>query len=123
MPLRNLFSRKAEGDAREAQARVHLERAGLRFVAANVRFRVGEIDLVMHDRDVLVFVEVRYRRDGDFGGALASVTRGKQQKLARAASQFLAREPRWAEAPCRFDVVAIDDNSVDWVRDAFRLDA
>jgi putative endonuclease len=114
--------RKAEGDAREAQARASLERAGLRLVGSNVRYRVGELDLVMLDREVLVFVEVRYRREHDFGGALASVTRSKQQKLTRAATQFLAAHAQHARRACRFDVVAIGDAGTDWVRDAFRVD-
>ena len=116
------MDRKAEGDAREAQARSELERAGLRLLAGNVRYRVGEIDLVMLDREVLVFVEVRYRREHDFGGALASVTRAKQRRLARAASHYLAEHPQHARRACRFDVVAIGDSGSDWVRDAFRLD-
>ena len=116
------MDRKAEGDAREAQARRHLQRAGLRHVASNVRYRVGELDLVMRDGGVLVFVEVRYRAGEDFGGALASVTRGKRQRLVRAASSFLASDPRHATAACRFDVVAISDQHIDWVRDAFQVD-
>lgn len=116
------MDRKAEGDAREGEARAVLERAGLRTVGQNVRYRVGELDLVMLDGDVLVFVEVRYRRPHDFGGALASVTQGKQRKLARAAASYLAQHPQHARRACRFDVVAIDDGGPEWVRDAFRLD-
>ena len=57
------------GAAVEAAARALLEQAGLRWRAANVRFRGGELDLVMHDpgSNCLVFVEVRYRRDSRFG--------------------------------------------------------
>lgn len=116
------MDRKAEGDAREAQARDQLERAGLRTLERNVRYRVGEIDLVMLDGEVLVFVEVRYRREHDFGGALASVTPSKQGKLARAASQYLASHPQHARRACRFDVVAIGDRDSQWLRDAFRMD-
>ena len=61
----------AEGARREAQARAHLEAQGLRFRAANVRYRFGELDLVMDAGEMLVFVEVRYRRSGSHGGALA----------------------------------------------------
>lgn len=116
------MNRRAEGDLHEARARASLERAGLRTLACNVGYRVGELDLVMLDREVLVFVEVRYRRPHDFGGALASVTPAKQRKLARAASQYLAAHPEHACRACRFDVVAIGDSGCDWVRDAFRLD-
>lgn len=117
-----MASRKAEGDAREAQARQHLSRAGLRFRAANVRYRVGEIDLVMDDGEVLVFVEVRYRRSESFGGALHSVQAGKRQRLVRAASSYLATDAALSRRPCRFDVVAIGGDGIDWVRDAFRVD-
>lgn len=116
------MDRRAEGEAREAQARDLLERAGLRTVQRNARYRVGELDLVMLDGDILVFVEVRYRREHDFGGALASVTAAKQRKLGRAAASYLAQHPQHARRACRFDVVAIGDAGTDWLRDAFRLD-
>lgn len=74
------LTRKQAGDAWEAAARRWLESKGLRFIAANVRERGGEIDLIMRDGKTTVFVEVRYRRSGLYGGAAASVTRSKQHK-------------------------------------------
>lgn len=68
------LTRKQAGDAWEAAARRWLESKGLRFIAANVRERGGEIDLIMRDGKTTVFVEVRYRRSGLYGGAAASVT-------------------------------------------------
>lgn len=62
-----ILSRQQQGAKRERQARQLLQTSGLRFVAANVRYRTGEIDLIMRDRQVWVFVEVRYRRDARFG--------------------------------------------------------
>jgi putative endonuclease len=113
----------AEGSAREAEARAALERAGLRLRAANVRYRVGELDLVMDDGEVLVFVEVRYRRSEGYGGGSGSVDGRKQQKLARAAALYLADHPSLARRPCRFDVVALGDGrAAEWIRDAFQLD-
>jgi putative endonuclease len=77
----------------------------------------------MRERDTLVFVEVRYRRSGRFGGGIDSVDAGKRAKLVRSASAFLADHPRFADRACRFDVVAIGDDrgapSFDWRRDAF----
>ena len=116
------MDRQAEGATREAQARRMLERAGLRFRAANVRFRVGELDLVMDDKDCLVFVEVRYRQSASFGGAAASVGPSKQRRLVRAASAWLAAHPALAQRPCRFDVVALGAGPEQWIRDAFRVD-
>ena len=107
----------------EALAAWHLERAGLRVVERNWHSRYGELDLVMRDGEVLVFVEVRYRRDSRFGGGAASVGPGKRAKLVRAAQGFLEAHPALARLPCRFDVVAFDGKAVaptlDWQRAAF----
>ncbi len=65
---------KQTGDAWENQARRWLEGQGLRFIAANARERGGEIDLIMRDGTVTVFIEVRYRRSARYGDAAASVT-------------------------------------------------
>lgn len=114
------LSRQQTGAGYEQQARRLLEKAGLTFVAANARFRVGEIDLIMRDRQTWVFVEVRYRRNALFGGAAASVTRSKQQKLLRAAALWLrGRNSSLDTADCRFDVIAITGTQVDWLPNAF----
>jgi putative endonuclease len=83
---------KALGDAAEATALAHLARAGLVLVQRNYRVargpraKGGEIDLVMRDRDgTLVFVEVRARRDGRFGGTAASVDAAKRRRRVFAA--------------------------------------
>ncbi|MBP2168415.1 putative endonuclease [Erwinia toletana] len=114
------LSRQQKGAGYELIARRYLEQAGLRFEAANVRFRGGELDLIMRDQQQWVFVEVRYRRDARFGGAAASVTRHKQQKLLRAAAIWLAmRNASFDTVDCRFDVVAITGDQLEWLPDAF----
>lgn len=114
------------GARAETAARAFLESHGLRFVAANAASRPGELDLVMRDGDVLVFVEVRYRASDRFGGALASVDRAKQRRLVRAAEAFLASHRALRALRCRFDVIAAQGNPgaprLQWVRDAFRAD-
>ncbi|HST45082.1 MAG TPA: YraN family protein [Luteimonas sp.] len=123
---RRLTDTRARGAAVEAAARGYLIRAGLRPVAANASFRLGELDLVMVDGDCLVFVEVRFRRSAAFGGGAASVDFAKRRKLVRAAGLFLARHRAFADAPCRFDVIDAsgdpDAPAIEWLRDAFRLD-
>jgi putative endonuclease len=121
-----LTDTRARGAGIEAAARDFLLGQGLRAVAANANYRFGELDLVMLDRDILVFVEVRYRRDARFGGGAASVDAGKRRKLVKAAQAFLAAHRRFADAPCRFDVVDASGDpaspAFDWLRDAFRAD-
>ncbi|MFD1804581.1 YraN family protein [Mixta tenebrionis] len=115
------LSRQQKGARYELMARRHLERAGLVFIAANVRYRVGELDLIMRDGRQWVFVEVRYRRDARFGGAAMSVTWRKQQKLLRSAALWLtARNASFDTADCRFDVVAITGEQLTWLPDAFQ---
>ncbi|MBD8525046.1 YraN family protein [Pseudomarimonas arenosa] len=117
------MDRKAKGQAYESDAERFLRRHGLRSRAANVRFRHGELDLVMDHGEILVFVEVRYRQHQSFGGATLSVGRHKQQRLARAAASYLAQHPSLAMRACRFDVVAFEGDHIEWIRDAFRLDS
>ncbi|MBY7155679.1 YraN family protein [Enterobacter hormaechei] len=118
------LSRKQTGDAWELKARRWLEGKGLRFVAANVRGRGGEIDLIMKDGQTIVFVEVRYRQSSRFGGAAASVTLAKQQKLLQTAHLWLARHNvSFDTVDCRFDVVAFTGNAIDWLKNAFGEDA
>ncbi|HEY6984808.1 MAG TPA: YraN family protein [Rhodanobacteraceae bacterium] len=113
---------RAAGARYEDIALAHLERAGLVLIVRNFSCRYGEIDLVMRERDTVVFVEVRYRRTGQFGDGVDSVSAGKRTRLVRAAGAFLAEHPRLAQAPCRFDVLAIAGDArtpPDWRRNAF----
>ena len=106
--------------AEDAAARL-LARHGLEIVARNYRTRLGEIDLVARDGATLVFVEVRSRASGRFGGALESVTAAKRRRLVAAARQYLSRLRR--EPPCRFDVVTLEAGEPAWLRGAFEVAA
>lgn len=113
------------GAAAEVLAADYLQAQGLMLYAKNVRCKAGEIDLVCYDRGVLVMVEVRQRSRSDFGGALASISWGKQRKLIRAAQYAAQREPGWSALPIRFDVIAVQGlldgtHTLEWVKDAFR---
>jgi putative endonuclease len=116
-------SKRLTGDRFEQQACDVLVRGGMLVIARNYSTRFGEIDLIMRDRDVVVFVEVRYRRSGGFGGAAASVTEAKRARLVRAAQCFLLTHAEHARRPCRFDVVSFDGPSTEarmqWCRAAF----
>ncbi|QHB34083.1 YraN family protein [Yersinia canariae] len=117
------MNQRDTGKHYENQARVYLERAGLVFKAANVTYQSGEIDLIMRDGATWVFVEVRFRRNALFGGAAASVTYSKQQRLLRAAAIWLAqRGACFATTPCRFDVFAITGSQLEWLPNAFNTD-
>lgn len=105
------------GALAEQQAAQYLLQQGLKPVAQNYRSRFGEIDLIMQDGATLVFVEVRLRRSANFGGAAASIDAHKQRRLIRTAQQYLAGLAHIP--PCRFDAVLMDDNGMQWLKNAF----
>jgi putative endonuclease len=112
------------GDAAEARAPGHLQRAGLTLVERNYRVargpraRGGEIDLILRDRDgTLVFVEVRQRAGPQPWRRGGQRRRGQAARLVRAAQHYLLRLA--TPPPCRFDVVAIDGDRIEWLPGAF----
>lgn len=118
-------SYQKKGQQAEQLACQYLRAQGLRLVLRNYRCRLGEIDLIMEDRESLVFVEVRYRRSGRFGGAIESVTPVKQRRLIRAAQYYLQQIRGVQSKLCRFDVLAITPeqgaHNIIWLQDAFRV--
>ena len=112
---------KQTGDAAEDRALHYLQTQGLQLVQRNYRTPGrggGEIDLLMRDADgTLVFVEVRQRRSAVHGGALASVTWVKQRRLVFAARHYLLKLRQ--TPPCRFDVIAMDGDDLQWFKAAF----
>lgn len=116
---KHLSPTQHRGRAWEEVALGHLRRHGLTLVEANFRCKGGEIDLVMRDGAAIVFVEVRQRAGRAHGGAAASITPAKLRRLVCAAQTWLLRCPR--TPPCRFDVVAIDGERLDWLRNAIEV--
>ncbi|ODC02691.1 YraN family protein [Terasakiispira papahanaumokuakeensis] len=117
-------ARQRLGDQAETLARDYLKHQGLTLRTQNFLCRLGEVDLIMQDGNTCVFVEVRLRRSDRFGGALASVTRQKQQRLIHTANFYLQHEQ--LSSPCRFDVITLvldheGQPCIDqWIRDAFQ---
>jgi len=112
----------SDGSRWESLALAHLQHAGLTLECRNHRCRLGEIDLLMRDGEILVAVEVRYRRSDTCGGAAASVTATKQARLVNAMRHYLMLR-RGAAPPVRFDVVAMSGPTaqprIRWLKAAF----
>ncbi len=119
MFLKKLINKRSLGDIKEQQAKKHLENQGLIFVEQNFNCKLGEIDLIFSDvqNNILVFVEVKYRSSNKFGGAAAAVTPAKQQKIKKAALFYLSQ--RKINPSIRFDVVAFDNEQINWIQSAF----
>ena len=111
------------GLAAELKAKAHLITQGLVWIESNYRCRWGEIDLIMRDKNYLVFIEVRARQSSLFGGASASVTYHKQQKLIKTASFYSVAKKIVDKYPMRFDVLSMDGSGlqIEWLKNAFEL--
>lgn len=114
---------RAHGQTVEQAACRYLQQQGLAWIESNFNSRGGEIDLVMSDKDTLVFVEVRFRKTDFFGSPLESITVSKQKKLLRTAQLYLLVHRQWQNRPCRFDVVAARPGEsglqFEWIQNAF----
>ncbi len=108
----------------EQQARNYLVQKGLRFITSNYSCRWGEVDLIMADKQHLVFVEVRARMSPDFGGALESITAQKRKKIIKTASHYMTVKKLYHSHSARFDVICIQgaNAEINWISNAFGLD-
>jgi len=106
------------GACAERRACEYLLAQGLRLRARNYRIRLGEIDLVMDDADVLVFVEVRYRAPGAPVSAAQSITGAKRRRLVAAAEHYVLTQNGAKGRRCRFDVVVVSEG-IRWLKSAF----
>ena len=120
--------RHRKGREAEDQALIYLQQHGLKLLDRNFNCRFGEIDLVMQDRSaiqthILVCVEVRYRQSSRFGGAAASVSPAKQQRLRTTIRRYVQLHRSTRSWPIRFDVVALqgvhDNLQITWLPRAF----
>jgi putative endonuclease len=108
------------GAAEEDLALRFMLAQGLQLLARNVRFRGGELDLVMRDGETIVIAEVRKRSRDDYGTAAETVGPHKQRRILLATQLWLARRPQYARCPIRFDVCALDGtDKISWLRAAF----
>ncbi len=121
MKLNPFSSRLTKGQVCEQLACDYLKKNGLRLIDKNFHSRYGEIDLIMQHEDTLAFIEVRYRKNQNYGGAKESVTPGKQKKIQKTALVYMQKKGR--EYNARFDVIAISGENnnlnIEWIKNAF----
>lgn len=108
----------ARGELAEALAADFLRDRGLTIIAKNYRCRFGEIDLIAREGNTIVFVEVRHRSGTGFGGAAASITPAKRDRLLKTARHYLSSVH--PAPPCRFDAMLLTGQPahIEWLRSA-----
>ena len=128
-PQRQQRGRSARAGGYRAEQRVArwLEQQGVEIMAQNYRTRLGEIDLILREDGSIAITEIRQRRSTQFGGAAASITLAKQQRLMRLAQLWLQQHPEFRNATLRFDAIVIDGTpeagEIRWIRRAFSAEA
>jgi putative endonuclease len=111
------------GNDAEELAEKYLVKKGLSLIRRNYHCKAGEIDLIMQDAGILVFVEVRYRSNPFFGSAAESITAKKMQRCRKTADHYLQYQHLHRHLYKRFDVIAITalqtKQEILWIKDAF----
>ena len=109
---------KSKGDIGENIAKNYLNAKGYKIIKVNFKNTIGEIDIIAYDGDVLVFVEVKYRRTSTFGLPREAVNYNKQKKIKLVATSYI-KKYRLFSTPCRFDVIEILADEITHIENAF----
>ena len=109
------------GNEKEELAAGYLKEHGVILLAKNFYFRGGELDLVAKDGEYICFIEVKYRKNAAFGYPEESVSPVKKRNILHGARLFLYQNHFPEETPCRFDVIAIMNDEIKWIKDAFGM--
>lgn len=130
MKLSKDHAKQAQGEHFENLALEHLNKHELQLLERNYHCKLGEIDLILLDKNQLVFTEIRSRSESEFGTALESITPRKQHKIRRTAQYWLQNNPSYRKHICRFDCIGfdlVDHNTqkencsyeLSWIKNAF----
>jgi len=113
------MSNRSIGTKYEGIAMDYLKEKGYEELGRNYYSRYGELDLICKDlsKGEIVFVEVKYRKTGEYGSGLESITRSKQRKLVKTATIYL-KEKRIKDTPYRFDIISISDDKIEHIENA-----
>lgn len=110
---------RTKGRLYEDKAAEYLEAKGYRILERNFCIPSGEIDIIALDGTILVFTEVKYRKNSRLGSPFEAVTLHKQKKISRTALYYCTCH-RYGEGECRFDVIGFyGDGSMEHIRNAF----
>lgn len=112
------MNRRETGTQYEERAAEYLIAQNYQILERNYRIRSGEIDIIARDGTVLVFIEVKYRKNDESGNPLEAVDIRKQRKIIKVARYYLYQK-KYGDVPCRFDVVGICGSHIEHIKDAF----
>ena len=103
----------------EEKAVLFLESKGVRILERNFRNRFGEIDIIGYTQETYLFIEVKYRRTDQSGNPAEAVTIPKQYTISKVADYYKVCHNLGDNTACRFDIIAILDQDIQWYENAF----
>ena len=112
-------NKRQTGSHYESQVAAYLKKNGFQKLEQNYRCRSGEIDLIARDGRYLVFVEVKYRKNGAAGSALEAIDPKKAAQVRRIAGIYLYQKKYPENTPCRFDAAGVDGDVITYIKNAF----
>ena len=112
-----------KGRTAEDIAYKYLIRQGFKLLARNYRSRRGEIDLIMRDEEIIVFIEVRSRKDNRTMNVVESIDSQKRARIIQTSQQYLQSDKNLRDSICRFDIVLVkgqlESAEIEWIKNAF----
>lgn len=108
-----------KGKIYEQWAANRLQNAGYQIVKHNFSCYQGEIDIIALNNKQLIFVEVKYRSNLDYGLAQEHINASKIKRLRISAQVFLRQNPKFSAYACRFDVMVVNQRDYKWLKSAF----
>ncbi len=111
---------RLRGQAAEQRAGLYLKSQGITLLYHNFKTPRGEIDLIGQEGSTLIFFEIKYRANTRFGAPQEMLKAPQIQRIRKTALYFILQNPRFQNAPCRFDLLAFTPKSpIEWLKDAF----
>ncbi len=95
----------------------YLSLYGIKIISKNFRCKFGEIDIIGQDKDYLIFIEVKYRKDERFGNPIEAVNETKRRTICKCASYYCLIHN--ISKPIRYDVIGVCGTEITWIKDAF----
>ncbi len=114
-------NKRALGSRYEQMACAYIEEEGMRVIETNYRTRLGEIDIIARDRNELVFLEVKYRKNRNYGGAESAIPRSKQKTIIQVAKLYMKMHGISPKSFIRFDAVLIDGDEITHIKNAWQV--
>lgn len=114
-----MVNKRALGEQKEQLAAEFLKNQGLQIIHMNFRCKIGEIDIIAKEKECLVFCEVKYRKNEEYGHPLDAVNSKKQHKIIQTARYYMLTNNISENSEIRFDVVGILGDKITYVRNAF----